>query len=86
MRSLELKWDSCGYVNVRVPSKPTYRKVADGTTLSGAANTVAQITAESTPATTSSSSDDSDEDASDGSHGDSAGDSGQYEDAGADEG
>ena len=77
--------DQLTYVNVRVPSKPTYRKVADGTTLSGAASTVAQITAESTPATTSSSSDDSGEDAGDGSDGDSAGDSGQYEDAGAEE-
>lgn len=78
--------DQLTYVNVRVPSKPTYRKVADGTTLTGAADTVAQITAESTPATTSSSSDDSGEETDDGSDGDSAGDSGQYEDAGADEG
>lgn len=78
--------DQLTYVNVRVPSKPTYRKVADGTTLSGAADTVAQITAKSTPATTSSSSDGSGEDGDDGSDGDSAGDSGQPRDAGADEG
>lgn len=78
--------DQLTYVNVRVPSKPTYRKVADGTTLSGAADTVAQITAKSTPATTSSSSDGSGEDGDDGSDGDSAGGSGQPRDAGADEG
>lgn len=78
--------DQLTYVNVRVPSKPTYRKVADGTTLSGAADTVAQITAKSTPATTSSLSDGSGEDGDDGSDGDSAGDSGQPRDAGADEG
>ena len=78
--------DQLTYVNVRVPSKPTYRKVADGTTLSGAADTVAQVTAKSTPATTSSSSDGSGEDGDDGSDGDSAGDSGQPRDAGADEG
>lgn len=34
--------DQLTYVNVRVPSKPAYRKVADGTTLTGVEGTVAQ--------------------------------------------
>ncbi len=34
--------DQLTYVNVRVPSKPTYRKVADGTALTGVESTVAQ--------------------------------------------
>lgn len=43
--------DQLTYVNVRVPSKPTYRKVADGAKLSGAAATVAQIQQEAAAST-----------------------------------
>ena len=39
------------YINVRVPSKPSYRKVADGTTLGGAAKVVADNSAAATAQT-----------------------------------
>ena len=43
--------DQLTYVNVRVPSKPSYRKVADGTSLGGAAKVVADNAATAAAAT-----------------------------------
>ncbi len=50
--------DQLTYVNVRVPSKPTYRKVADGTTLTGVESTVAQKLEEEAAATQAATTDD----------------------------
>lgn len=66
--------DQLTYVNVRVPSKPTYRKVADGATLSGAAATVAQIQQEAAASTEAATT----EAASDDSEGSDSSDSSNY--------
>ena len=89
---LDAYGDKLTYVNVRVPSKPSYRKVADGTSLKGAAQVVADnaaAAATTSAATTGDASggDSSDEDGSSGDDEDS--DEGQGSSAGyasADEG
>lgn len=48
---LDAYGDQLTYVNVRVPSKPSYRKVADGTSLGGAAKVVADNAATAAAAT-----------------------------------
>lgn len=80
------------YVNVRVPSKPSYRKVADGTTLGGAAKVVADNSAATAAAATTGdasgegsgdgedSGDDSDSSGSSGSSSDSSDSSSSYYD------
>ena len=67
--------DQLTYVNVRVPSKPSYRKVADGTTLGGAAKVVADNAAATTDAaTTDAASSDASSDSGDGGDGSDDGD------------
>lgn len=76
------------YINVRVPSKPTYRKVPDGTTVASVGEVVAANVAE-TAATTDSSSDDtsdtSEDDTSDSSD-DYSEDDASYDDSSYDSG
>ncbi len=65
--------DQLTYVNVRVPSKPAYRKVADGTTLTGVEGTVAQKLEEEAAATQQATTDDaSDSGSSEDDEGDSS--------------
>ena len=75
---LDAYGDQLTYVNVRVPSKPSYRKVADGTSLGGAAKVVADnaataaaATAQTADASTGESEED-DEDDEDGGESDSS--------------
>lgn len=60
------------YINVRVPSKPSYRKVADGTTLGGAA----KVVADNSVAATAQTADAAGGDASSTDGGDGGGDGG----------
>ncbi len=69
--------DQLTYVNVRVPSKPAYRKVADGATLTGVEGTVAQKLKEEAAATATATTDS----ASDGSDGSDSSDDGSYDDS-----
>lgn len=71
---LDAYGDQLTYVNVRVPSKPSYRKVADGTSLKGAAQVVADNAAAA--ATTSAATTGDGTDAGDGSSDSSSNDDG----------
>ena len=72
---LDAYGDQLTYVNVRVPSKPSYRKVADGTSLGGAAKVVADnaaTAAAATAQTADASTDESEGDDEDGGESDSS--------------
>ncbi len=77
---LDAYGDRLTYVNVRVPSKPSYRKVADGTSLKGAAQVVADNAAAA--ATTSAATTGDGTDAGDGSSDSSSTDDGSDGDRG----
>ena len=82
---LDAYGDQLTYVNVRVPSKPSYRKVADGTSLKGAAQVVADnvaAAATTSAATTSAATTGDGTDAGDGSSDSSSNDGGSDGDQG----